>query len=111
MVGPISRSTASIVEQWVGQPNTCGGAKTSSIGVSITNATSATLSWSGGGLGGLAAMSKQGSTFSATVGPFDESAVSPPPSSVTLTVTITAHGPGGSHQRSTTVSLADCYFG
>lgn len=106
-IGPLSRSQTTIVEQGAG----CPGAASSTISSSISGATSATLSWNVGPQPRSKAMQRQGSNFSAVLGPFGLDAVDSPPNSTTVTVTITATGPGGTRTRTTTVSLVDCYFG
>ena len=110
VIGSILRSPATIIEEWVGFPNTCAGPKTSAISVPIANATSATMSWNTGPQPRSTSMSRQGSTFSAVLGPFPETTVDGP-AFTTITVTITAVGPGGQRTATTTIRLDDCPFG
>jgi hypothetical protein len=109
VIGAITRSPATIIEDWVGYPGTCNGPTTSSISVPISNASSATMSWNVGPQPRSTSMSAQGGVFSAILGPFDETVVAS--GNVTITVTITAVGPGGQATKQTTVRLDDCPFG
>jgi hypothetical protein len=105
VIGAIDRNPATITEDFA-----CAGATTSTISVTIDHATAATMSWSVGSSAGSVQMSRSGSTFSAVLGPFGEHVVDGP-AYLDILVTVTASGPGGSANRSTSVRLNDCYFG
>ncbi len=104
----LSASDTNIWERWNDSSHySCGKPSTSSISATATNTTSATMSWRGAASGSTS-MTRQGDTWGAVLGPFDQTTVS---SNKSLTVTVTAKGPGGTDHRSTSVTLHDCYFG
>lgn len=109
VIGEITRNPDTIIEEWDGFPETCGGPKTSAISVQVANATAATMSWEVGSVSGSVPMARNGSVFAAELGPFDENTVSS--GHLMITVTITASGPGGQTTKQTQVRLDDCPFG
>ena len=111
VIGTPSRSATTIKERYSdGSDYDCGGPSTSSISVSVSGATSVTMSWDVGPQPRSTSMSDQGGVWLATLGPFAETTV-PYTTSTTVHVTISAKGPGGSATRGTTVTLQDCTFG
>lgn len=105
--GSMLASPSSITEN---DPGTCANkAYSSTVTVTIPNATSATLAWNlPGKTSGTRAMNRNGNVFSATLGPF-------PPSTTNtngqLDVWVTATGPGGSAtSQHIAVTLVDCPF-
>jgi hypothetical protein len=113
VIGAINRSPATLREVDATPPaNECssnpGDATTSVISASITNAVSATMSWSVGTSSGSKPMSAQGGTFSAVLGPFGETTIPASPGTATIQVTITAVGPGGQRVAQTTLTLNHC---
>lgn len=112
VIGTIGRSNTTIWERWADGSNySCSQPSSSTISVQVSGATSATVSWNIGPQPRSSVMTRQGDYFFGQLGPFAETTLSAPPSSTSITVTVTASGPGGSAQRSTTVTLNDCDFG
>lgn len=102
-IGQITRNPDVIVEQ---NPGTCAGSVTATISAPVQNVTGATLIWSVGPTNGSRAMSIGGGNASGTVGPFSQGTVGLP--EAPIQVTVRATGPGGTTERTTTVSLRRC---
>ena len=109
-IGSVKASPTAITEDWKA---VCPTAKTTStITANAAHATSATLRWTlyGGGSGSRA-MSRNGATFTGTLGPFPDGTTD---GTGHLKVWVTATGPGGSVSSEGSpvpVTLYDCYFG
>lgn len=113
VIGTIQRSPSVLREADATPPaNQCSNnpsdATTATISTVISNATSATMSWSVGSSSGSVPMSRNGQSFSAVLGPFGETTIPASPGSASISVTITATGPGGQRSAGTSLTLNHC---
>lgn len=102
VVGAVSRTPTNITEQGTA----CPGPFTSAISAPVQNATGATLVWSVGSRNGSLPMNVTGGNASATLGPFAQDTINGPQAQIQVTVRAT--GPGGTAERSSTITIRNC---
>jgi hypothetical protein len=113
-ISGLTRTPATIHEIWQAEqqehPNDCytveGSVGRSTISATIVNADTATMSWRVAGQTGSRAMTRSGTAFSATLGPFFETTI--PSGTAPIEVTVQATGPGGTATAITSVTLTHC---